>query len=200
MNTTTRLPPVLPDSPIWRFTVDEYHRMIETGVLDEDDRVELIEGFVVPKMANHPPHASTAQVVSDLLRDLRISGWCVRMQLPITLDDSEPEPDIAIALGKNRDYFGRHPGPRDLGMLIEVSLSSLKLDRKRKARMYARAGIPIYWVLDVDGKTVEVMTDPDMSSSSPHYLTSTIVGPPDRVPLVLNGQHVTDIPVAELLP
>jgi len=71
MSITTRLPPILPDSPVWRFTVDEYHRMIEMGVLSEDDRVELIEGFVVPKMANNPPHASTAQFVSDLLESIR---------------------------------------------------------------------------------------------------------------------------------
>jgi Uma2 family endonuclease len=200
MSVTTRLPPILPDGPIWRFTVDEYHRMMETGVLGEDDRVELIEGFVVPKMANNPPHASTAQIVSDYLHGLNLSGCCIRSQNPVTLDDSEPEPDVTIARGKTRDYVNRHPSPRDIGLIIEVSMSSLKLDKKRKARMYARAGIGKYWVIDVDGRSIDVMTNPDATISEPGYSIVTSFGGDDKVPLVLDGAQVAEIVVADLMP
>ncbi len=200
MGVTTRLPPILPDSPIWRFTVDEYHRMIETGVLGEDDRVELIEGCVVPKMANNPPHASTAEIVAECMRTLKLADWCIRTQNPVTLDNSEPEPDVAVVRGKLSDYLNRHPGPNDVGLIVEVSLSSLQLDKKRKARMYARAGIPIYWVLDVDGRSIDVMTDPDSDVEEPRYRSISVHAVGEKVRLILDQTLIAEIPVLDFFP
>src|SRR5205807_10080536 len=103
----------IPPVPVRRFTVEEYHRLIKTGVFDEDERFELLEGWIVPKMRRNPPHEVTVVVVADTIRSMLAAGWHVRAQAATTTPDSEPEPDVAIVRGAARDYLGRHPGPQD---------------------------------------------------------------------------------------
>src|SRR5947207_2591394 len=98
-----------PPVPVHRFTVEEYHRLIEHGVLTEDDRVELLEGWIVPKMTHNPPHDATIQIVDEQLRPLLRRGWMLRIQSAITLIDSEPEPDLAIVRGNSRTFLQGHP-------------------------------------------------------------------------------------------
>lgn len=115
----------VPAGPLYRFSVEQYHRMIEAGVLTEDDRAELLEGVVTYKMTHNPPHDATISLLqSELLKRLP-DEWVLRIQSAITLADSEPEPDLAGARGPARRYLRAHPGPRDLPLLIEVAETTL---------------------------------------------------------------------------
>src|SRR5271168_2093048 len=136
-----------PPYPVWRFTVADYHRLIKAGGLTEDDPVELLEGWIVPKMPHNPLHDSTLDGAQDILRNLLPIGWRVRVQMAITTADSEPEPDLAVVRGPAERYRKRHPGPKDIAMLVEVSEATLRRDRVHKGRVYSKAGISIYWII-----------------------------------------------------
>jgi len=139
--------PSLPAGPaLYRFSVEEYHRLVEAGGLFAGKRVELLEGMVVAKVTHNPPHDSTVQSIDELVAGLLPAGWCKRCQLAVTLTDSEPEPDLCVARGDRRTYRHRHPGPPDIGLVIEVADTSLAYDRVDKGRAYARAGIVEYWI------------------------------------------------------
>src|SRR5437773_9038796 len=106
------------DASIARFSVARYQRMIEAGILTADDKVELLENYVVLKMPRNPPHDSTLQrMLRPLLRPLP-AGWDLRIQSAVALSDSQPEPDFAFVRGSAADYERRHPGPADIGKLI----------------------------------------------------------------------------------
>jgi len=183
-----------------RFTVDEYHRMIETDILNEMDRVELLEGYVVLKMPRNPPHDGTIQSVRKQLAHGLPSGWDVHIQSAITLSDSEPEPDLVVARGNERSYFTRHPGPADVGLVVEVADTSINRDRDDKGRIYARAGIPIYWIVNLVDVRLEVFTAPSGPTASPGYGQRVDYDPAASVPFVLDGVTVTVLAVRELLP
>src|SRR5262245_6797547 len=166
-------PPValgsMPPFPIQPFTVDQYHQMIAARVFHEDDRVELLEGWVTPKMPRNPAHDSTVDLVSEVLRALAPSGWRVRSQSAITTADSEPEPDAAVVAGAAMRYAQHHPGPADIALLVEVADSSVSHDRVEKGRVYSRAGIVSYWIVNLPDRQVEVYTDPTGPDPSPRY-------------------------------
>lgn len=183
-----------------RFTVAEYHRLIELGILTENDRLELLDGYLVEKMPHDPIHDGTIQLVEDALRGVLPSGWCVRVQSALTLSKSEPEPDVAVARGDKRTYLGRHPGAADVGLVIEVSNTSLDSDRDDKIPLYARDGIPVYWIVNLIDRQVEVYEQPSGTSPSPSYGSHRTFKPGDAVPIVLGGTGVGGIPVADLLP
>jgi len=189
-----------PSFPLWPISVDRYHQMIERGVLTENDAVELIEGYLVPKMSRDPAHDATVQIANRrLLREIP-AEWDIRVQSAITLSDSEPEPDLAVVRGSGRTFIHAHPRPGDIGALMEVANSSLEFDRTVKGAMYARAGIAIYWIINlVDGR-IEVYTDPTGPSPAPCYRQRQDFALGDALPLVLGGQELTQIPVRELLP
>ena len=182
--------------PIWRLTVDQYHAMIDTGILSSDSPVELVEGILLQKMSKKPPHSFATEEARAALVSVLPAGWCVRAQEPITLADSEPEPVIAVACGSNRDYINRHPGPGDIALIVEVSDSTLARDRGIKLRMYARAGIREYWIVDLFGRCLEVHTDPQGES----YRALTVLFTNDAIPVVIGGSQVGVIPVSSLLP
>src|SRR5687768_2821024 len=141
---------------LYRFTVDQYHRLGELGILEDDARVELLEGMIVKMSPIGPPHAYTTQIAHDLIAAQLPSGWTVRMQSPITLERSEPEPDLAIVRGSHADYKRRHPQLAQVGLLIETSDSSLALDRTEKGPIYADAQVPCYWIINLLDRQVEV--------------------------------------------
>ena len=97
------LAPPAPPEPIWRLSVEQYHEMIDAGILDEDDPVELLEGWLIPKMPKNPPHSFTTDLTREALAGLLPTGWYVRGQEPITTEDSEPESDVAVIRGDRRD-------------------------------------------------------------------------------------------------
>jgi len=140
-----------------RWTVDDYHRMAEIGLLGEDDRVELLDGEVVEMSPIGSVHAGLVERVADLLR-LRCAGKAqVRTQNPIRIGKhSEPEPDIALVKPRDDYYIGAHPGPDDVLLLIEISDSSVAIDRADKAPLYAAAGVPEVWLVDLRAGEVEV--------------------------------------------
>jgi Uma2 family endonuclease len=144
------------------WTVEEYHRMIEAGILTTDNQVELLNGQIVRMAPQNPPHASTTQQ-SDASLQSRFAGRAiVRVQLPITLStsSSEPEPDIAIVKADPKRYSDRHPGAADILLLIEIADSTLERDLTEKALIYAQAGIGEYWVLDLVSRQAYVFREP----------------------------------------
>ena len=143
------------------FTVAEYRRMVEAGILSEADRVELIDGEVFEMSPIGEPHAACVDVLNELIRDRLGHSVIVRVQGPVQLDDfSEPQPDVSIL--KRRDDFYRtaHPRPEDIILVIEVSDTTLEYDRQIKVPLYARAGVPEVWVVNVSDERIETYANP----------------------------------------
>jgi Uma2 family endonuclease len=174
--------------------------MIQAGILTEDDPVELLEGWLALKMPHNPPHDGTVQVASETLNRRLPPGWCLRIQSAITTDESEPEPDLAVVRGDVRTYLNRHTEPPDIGLLVEVAETTLARDRIDKARIYGRALIPCYWIINLTDLRVEVYTDPTGPDPNPHYRQRREFSLRDAVPFVLDGQDLGSIPARELLP
>jgi Uma2 family endonuclease len=203
MSITTRPacpPPLLSLAGFRRWTVAEYHKMIESGLLMEGEPVELLEGYLVEKHVRNPPHESSLRRMTNRLPGRLPGGWFLQVQGAVSFPDSEPEPDGAALRGSDTDYDGRIPVAADIGVVIEVSDSSLQFDRCDKGRIYAREGIPVYWVVNVADRQVEVYTDPDPAANPPAYRTRTDHPPGDSVPIVLDGQPAGSIPVSDLIP
>jgi Uma2 family endonuclease len=192
---TLQVPP--PNSH--QFSVEDYHAMIRTGILNETDRVELLEGYVVDKMPHNPPHDGTIQLVQELLAGRIPAGWCIRIQSAVTLSDSEPEPDLVLARGTSRTYLTRHPGPADMGLIVEIADSSVSKDRD-KARIYARASLPHYWIVNPIDRQVEAHSSPSGPTASPSYGQQATYHFGDAIPLVLAGNKVCDVAIQDLLP
>jgi len=188
---------VPPPYPVRRFSVAEYHRMLETGILSENDRVELLEGCIVPKMTRSPGHDRSIELVDEALRRILPTGWRIRIQSAITTSDSEPEPDLAVVI---RGAANRHPEPSELGLVIEVSESTLTADRDDKGRLFARAKIPIYWIVNLVDSRVEVYTDPTGVVGPALYRRRQDYDSGSVAPLVLDGTQLGEIAVSDLLP
>lgn len=141
------------------FSVAEYHRLVEAGILDEDDHVELLEGVIVQLSPQSERHARVIQRLTALFVKAAGDRLMVRPQLPLTLADSEPEPDIAVV--RIEDAASPDEHPTHAVLVVEVSSVSLAHDRNVKARIYARAGIPEYWLVNLVESCVEVHRDPD---------------------------------------
>jgi Uma2 family endonuclease len=154
----------------FRFTVDQYHRMIAEGILPEGEPIELLNGQLVRKnrsaMGEDPMtvstrHATTVTKIGDLNPKFKQLGCHLRIQQPVTLPPyHEPEPDVALVTGAIADYANRHPGAKDILCAIEVADSSLQQDRTRKQQIYADSGIPMYVLVNLIEKAVEVYTQP----------------------------------------
>jgi Uma2 family endonuclease len=185
------------NDPYWlrQFSVVEYHKMVETGILTSNDPVELLEGWIVNKMPQNPPHISSVSRVNRWLGRVLPSSWSLRCQGPITLSDSEPEPDIAIARGKEGTYDARHPERADIGVLMEIGDSSLLADRRYKGTLYAKARMPEFWLINLVERKIEVYTKPRTGK----YQKNVEYREKDTVPLVLDGLKIADIPVRELI-
>jgi Uma2 family endonuclease len=197
---TTRRTAEIPAEPIWRLTVEQYHNMIHTGILTEDDPVELLEGWLISKMPKNPPHRATTRLIRKALEQIVPAGWYVDSQEPITLADSEPELDVMVVRGQTRDYLDRHPGVSDLALVVEVADMTLRRDRTAKKRLYARAGIPVYWVVNLPDKRVEVYSDPSGPADRPDYRQQQNYGSGDTIPLLIEGVEIGRLAVSELLP
>lgn len=188
------------EGDLWRLSVDRYERMVVAGVITPDDRVELLEGILVNKMSKSPAHVLGTVLVNDAIRAALPAGWFVRAEQPIRLDDSEPEPDAAVIRGAARDYTNRHPIPAEVPLVVEVADSSLRRDREDKRRIYARNAIPVYWIVNVTDRLIDVFTDPSGPVFTPDYATTATYKPGDAVPVVLAGTTVGTVGVNDLLP
>jgi Uma2 family endonuclease len=190
--------PWTPPFPVYRFTVEQYHRMIETGVLTENDRVELLEGWVVPRMPHNPPHDGTVWLVQTALLPRLPKAWILRVQSAITTADSEPEPDLAVARGPGLRYFTIHPRPKDVSLVIEVSDTTLIHDREEKGRLYAQARIPVYWIVNLPETKIEVYTEPRSGRRAGYRQCKEYVAG-KLLPLIINGEEIAKIDLHELL-
>jgi Uma2 family endonuclease len=201
--TPTNLPPTAPPvtfADLLKLTVEQYHHMGETGVLTPDDRVELLEGLLASKPMKNPPHRIATAKTRNALAALLPAGWYLDSQEPITLDDSEPEPDLAIVCGKTEDYDTRHPGPTEVALLVEVADTSLARDRDWKKRVYARNNIPVYWIVNLVDRVLETYSAPSGPVLTPDYGTAKFLTPADRADVLIAGTVVGSVAVVNLLP
>ena len=186
--------------PVRRITVDEYHRMMDVGIFDGGRKCELIHGIILEKAVPKPPHSkSTSRLLRRLTPLFPEPDWFVGIQDSITLADSEPEPDFYAATGPEEKYDARHPGPKDLVLVVEVSDASIGFDRGTKLALYARSKVVQYWIIDVKARQIEVYTDPK-GGKEPTYRTRIAYGPGEAVPVVVAGETFGTIAVKELLP
>lgn len=182
-----------------RWTRAEYDRLVDLGVLS-DEPVELIGGHLVVAEPQGSYHATGIGAGDDALRAALPPGWVVRAQMPVALDDeSEPEPDVSVVPGAARDYLGEHPSRPAL--IVEVAESSLRFDRRDKGRLYARAGIADYWIVNLVDDVVEVYREPASSPEAPSgwgYRSVQRLGNRENIsPLVAPNASIA---VADLLP
>ncbi|MCI0639472.1 MAG: Uma2 family endonuclease [Gemmataceae bacterium] len=192
-------PPLPATFYVHRFSVEDYHRMIAAGILTSDHRVELLNGWIVDQMPQNPPHSSSVRKVSRFFSEILPENWFVSAQLPITLANSEPEPDIAIVQGTEDDFVSRHPESGDIGLLIEIADDSLKKDRGEKALIYAEARIAEYWIVNLVDSVVEVFSKPQ-NGRRPKYRQHKVYRPGDMISLVLGGKKIAQVAVRDLLP
>lgn len=192
--------PAPPPEPIARLTIDQYHAMIKAGILTDGDPIELLEGWLVEKMPKNRPHIRSTRKVRIALEKIVLPGWYVESQDPVTTSDSEPEPDVSVVRGDADDYRDEHPGPTDVGLIVEVSDSTLARNRGIKKRLFARANIPIYWIVNLNDRCIEVYTDPTGPAEKPDYLHQHIYGETDFVPVILDGKEIGQLEVKAILP
>jgi Uma2 family endonuclease len=187
-----------PSPRLW--TREEYYKMAEAGVFRPDERVELIGGRIVTMSPQNSPHFTAICLVEDRFRAIFGAGYVVRVQGPLDLSpSSQPEPDIAVVRGNVRDYASAHPTTALL--IVEVSESSLTFDRGEKACLYASAGIPEYWLVNLLDRRLEAYRDPVSMTGQPYgygYQSGTHYFAADVVTPLAAPQGV--IKVADLLP
>lgn len=192
--------PDIPPAPVWRLTVRQYHQMLEAEILHSGDRIELLEGWLVPKMTKNPPHMVACELLSDALRSLVPSGWFLKFEAPLSLSDSEPEPDLAIVRGTSRDYIKGHPSSKQVGLVVEVADASRLRDLGLKKRLYARSRIVEYWVVNLSDARVEVFREPSGPTAHPDYRQHQIFTARQRIPLTLDGKKCGTVLVSSVLP
>jgi len=194
MKTTT-----LPGTAMRRWTRAEYDRLIDLGIFQPGERLELLDGWLVLREPQGTEHSAAIRRVLDVLR-LTLGTWRIDSQLPIALDDlSEPEPNVSVFAKDPRNYLDAHPA-RPL-LIVEVAMSSYPIDHEYKASLYARAAVPEYWIVDLVHERVEVHRDLEESSETRYgrrYRRVETLRPPVTVALLLAPER--PIAVADLLP
>ena len=166
---------ILPDletTRLKRWTVNDYHRMGELGILDSSERTELLSGQIVLMTAKGTPHVTALRLLATTLDTLLTNEPAlVSTQDPIQLDNfSEPEPDLAVVQGEILDYADQHPRPEQVYLVVEVADSTLKQDCGLKARLYAQAGIADYWVLDLNNRQLHMFREPTPTGYTRHLI------------------------------
>jgi Uma2 family endonuclease len=191
-------PPPSGSLPLHRITVDEYERIIASGSLEDPSRVELVDGHMVDKMGKNAEHGyATKQTLKGL--DSRLpAGWTSRKEEPVRIPAyDEPEPDIAIVQGTDADDRHRIPTAADVALLVEVSETTLIQDQGLKLAAYAKDGIPVYWIVNLVDRRVEVYTRPVKAG---RYRSRKDYKPGQQVPVVIAGQQLRPIAVDDILP
>jgi Uma2 family endonuclease len=186
--------------PLYRLSVAQYHAMAQHGILTPEDRVELIHGLLVSRAPMNPPHRVTVRKVRLALEAVLPATWYADPQVPTTLSTSEPLPDVVIARANLSADTTRHPAPADLGLVVEVSDTTLAYDRSTKGSLYAAERIPVYWIVNLVDNHLEVHTDPSGLAAQPDYAKRQVLGPTEVVAVVLDGVEVGRIAVRDLLP
>jgi len=179
--------------PVRRFTADEAMRMVELGIVGEDEHVELLDGALVEMSPQGPEHANAIAMFSDRLRAAYAGRARVREEKPLAIGAySLPEPDLAVVRGQAGAYARRHPSGAEAALVIEMAWSSQR-DDKRKASIYAVGGVPVYWLVDLAARRLELRTNPENGA----YQVTRILGEDDLVELPESGERWT---VRDILP
>jgi len=193
----TMTPTQLPVNNRVRWTVEEFERLTELGAFD-GRRLELLDGEITEKMSQNEPHASGVLLMQYKLLELFGRGFLVRVQLPMALQDSKPEPDACVTEGVPQ---GLIPMPSTALLVVEISDTTLQTDRNVKSHIYARAGILDYWIIDVNARQIEVRRDPRADPTQPLGYTygslQTLGGGGSIAPL---SRPDAAFPVADVLP
>jgi Uma2 family endonuclease len=183
----------IPPDSVYQLSVEQYHQMADAGILATEDRVELVEGILVKRMTISPLHTFVTQKFAELMNELLV-GWYARTQQPLTLRDSEPEPDGSVVRGRGEDYRNSHPRLPDIGIVFEAADRSLAFDRGRKKRMYASNGVPVYWIADLIEKVIELHAEP----AGNDYRRRQVFRLAEKVPVEIHGKVVGEFSVAAL--
>lgn len=186
----------------YRITVALYERIVESGILDKEP-VFLWRGQIVEKMTKGHKHNLAAAGMTELLVKIVPPDWHVRVEQPVVIpDDGAPEPDFSVVRGRARDYRDRDVTAHDVALLIEVADSSLGVDSGEVLEDYARQAIPIYWIVNIPGRTIDVYTKPTgpRASGPPFYSERQSFRPDEDVPVVLDSHEVGRINVRDILP
>jgi Uma2 family endonuclease len=185
-----------------RISVEEYHRMLDSGVFGPEPKVELLEGVIVRRTVSSPSHSVSCDLIPCVLKDQRPTGHFVSRRSPLTIRNrnSEPEPDVSVLRGAIRDYTDRERTAADAALLIEVSDASYDYDRYAKWVTYAASRVPVYWILDLNRRQLEVHTEPTDEGEDAVYARTQVFGHDDKVPLILDGREVGRFAVKEILP
>jgi Uma2 family endonuclease len=181
-----------------RLTVGQYEAMVDSGVFTKRDQFTLINGFLVAKVPKSPRHTFVAKNLARNLQRLVPSGWDIRIEDAVRLAGSKPEPDISIARGEIEDYADRDPGPADLAMVVEVAASTIAEDRQM-ATVYGPAGIPVYWIVNLKARQVEVYTLLKRRGNS-GYGKPRVLKAGQSAPVVVEGKVVGRLAVTDILP
>lgn len=195
-----RPPPLSPDS-LHRFTLAEYQRMIDIGVLGEKDRCHLLNGVIRKKMPENTPHLSTRIKLGRRLARVISDDLLVLTDAPIQFpnSESEPEPDFFVTAGPDTRFDRVKPVAADVLLVIEVSDTSLASDRGEMLGIYAGGKIAEYWIVNLVDNIVEVYTKP-RGGRTPTYRARTDYAVGESVPVVLGGAQLGSIAVADILP
>jgi Uma2 family endonuclease len=182
---------------LYRLSIEQYEALGASGVFTKRDRLHLINGFLVAKIGEYPQHAAVCDASRLAIETLLPTGWYVRGDKPIRIPNyaSMPEPDNAVVRGSWRDYTKSHPEPPDVALVCEVSDSSLSEDRAMAA-IYAAGRIPVYWIVNLVERQLEVYTDPAPTG----YRSCQIFKPGQDVAFVVDGVERGRIAVADLMP
>ena len=201
---STALDPPVVKTPLaagvpFMFTADAFFRMIEAGVFHREDRVGLWEGRIYQKMAKNIPHSNTSMILPFTINRILPDGWFLMAENPVNLGPRlAPLPDYCVLRGVPKDYLGRHPVATDIGLLIELSDSSLKHDTSVKWTTYAEAGIPAYWVVNLVQNLIQTYETPVPAEG--RYALEAVYAVGQSVPLRLDGILIAEIAALDLLP
>jgi Uma2 family endonuclease len=190
---TLALPPA---SEVYRIPVSLYDRLVDQGGIAEDEPIELLNGVLVRKMPKGPRHDASSSRCRRAIEGLLVAGWHLRVGCAVRIPEySEPEPDLSIVRGEADDYSERPPEPADVGLIVEIADGSLARDRGEKRDLYASAGIPSYWIVNLVARQVEAHSLPAGGA----YPPATIFGEDESIEFVLDGRSLGRIAVSDLL-
>lgn len=187
----------MPTRRLW--TISEYTKIAEIGIILPDEKVELIGGEIFEMSPQSSEHAMAIVLIDEVLRKVFVGNYVFRPQLPLNLgDENQPEPDLAVVAGRQRDYVDH---PTTALLIVEVSKSTLKFDRNEKASLYAKHEIQDYWIVNLIDHQLEIYRRPRMRSDQPFgygYASMEIYFPDDLVSTIEKPE--SEIKVADLLP
>jgi Uma2 family endonuclease len=183
-------------SSLYRMSLEKYESLIDSGFFSKRDDVHLISGYLVNRMPESPLHGAVCEVIRLALEAILLAAWHIRSEkgLRIPSQISVPRPDLVVVRGAPRDYLARYPEPADTAMVVEVSITSLDEDRAM-AGIYGAGGIPVYWLVNLVDRQVEVYSDPGPDG----YRTHEVLAPGHALHLVVGGVEIGEIAVSDIL-